>query len=311
VSSLCRNDDYLREILLVDDGSTDDTESAFLQFEVECNKLKLHTKVNGGCASARMFGFRASVGEYVAFVDADDWVEAEFLKELRSACETLNTPVALCFYRTFYEEQGTYCESFPLSFLKGDSVSKTRLVIPAREMLLWKPTIWAAIYKRDFLVEKRIEFPEHIKLFDDLAFHAQVVFSGANVAVVPKHLYNYRLQRPGQDVSNRGEKLFVHFNIFDYLDMKLSSEARNSMDYFLLKYQTHRWTQGIIEERLKKAYQARAAADLFRGRSVKYAMRGISELSKIRRRYGRDALALFGRYQLKERWNGADPAQKM
>lgn len=299
------------EILVIDDGSSDNTLALVQTYGLKISCIKVISKKNGGCASARMAGLRESRGQYVCFVDADDWIGPTFLAELLSACIATNIPIASCFYESCFEADKSQSSAYPHSFLKGPFRKLGFETIPAIETLLWKPTIWASLFEREFLLRNCIEFPEHIRMFDDLAFHAEIAFSGANVAIVPKHLYNYRLQRPGQDVSNRAEKLFVHFDIFDYLETKLSQEAKRSVDYFLLKYQSHRWTLGIIEKQFKDAYRSRAAVDLFRHLGAREAIGVISELSKIKRRYGRDALLLLTNYQLKNRGKGGNLAKWM
>jgi hypothetical protein len=118
--------------------------------------------------------------------------------------------------------------------------------------------IWRRLYKRDFLLNNKIEFPTPIKRFDDLPFFFEVFSRCVSFVAIPDKLYNYRLNRPGQDVAINDERLFVHFEIFEYLD-KFYSE-RTGEDQHVLKnllisrLNSHLWSLSLLDEEFYDNY---------------------------------------------------------
>ena len=93
VESLLKERDGL-EIILVDDGSTDSSPALCDQYAVQDYRVKVIHKPNGRAASARNAGLRAASGEYVAFVDADDWISPDMYEKMLQT----NADVTLCDY---------------------------------------------------------------------------------------------------------------------------------------------------------------------------------------------------------------------
>ena len=82
------------EILLIDDGSTDETPALCDRLEAEDERIRVFHKKNGGPSSARNFGLQQAGGEYVGFVDSDDYVDADMYERLYGAIEKTGMPVA-------------------------------------------------------------------------------------------------------------------------------------------------------------------------------------------------------------------------
>lgn len=87
------------EIVLVDDGSPDRCPAMCDEWEKEDSRIKVIHKVNGGLSDARNVGLEIIAGEYVAFIDSDDWIESEFIEKLYHALIAYNADVSGCKYR--------------------------------------------------------------------------------------------------------------------------------------------------------------------------------------------------------------------
>lgn len=84
------------EIILIDDGSTDNSGIICDEYEKKDNRIKVcHTK-NAGAAAARNIGINIARGNYISFVDSDDWVMPDFLITLLKLCEDNNADIAKC-----------------------------------------------------------------------------------------------------------------------------------------------------------------------------------------------------------------------
>lgn len=247
------------ELLAVNDGSTDDSLSILEGISAKDKRVKILNKANGGCASARMYGLQNAKGKYVAFVDPDDFVEPDFLLKLHMNAVFSQCQVIQCGFKKYYMETNEYHDV-------ADSQSLSKYYTPYKSYLepiyeLYRindVAIWRRLYKRDFLLNNKIEFPTSIKRFDDLPFFFEVFSRCVSFVAIPDKLYNYRLNRPGQDVAINDERLFVHFEIFEYLDKFYSERA--SEDQHVLKnllisrLNSHLWSLSLLDEKLYDDY---------------------------------------------------------
>lgn len=101
LDSLIRQDFESMEVLLIDDGSTDSSGEICRKYENRCGKFKYFRKENGGMADARNYGIRRATGNWIAFVDSDDYVEENYVRELWQCAQNCRTGAACCGY--YYE----------------------------------------------------------------------------------------------------------------------------------------------------------------------------------------------------------------
>ena len=92
-----------QEILVINDGSTDYSEYIARDFERNFSNVHVINKPNGGCASARSEGLRIAKGEYIGFVDSDDWVDQGMFDDLYDNALTYQADIAYCGFRKVYE----------------------------------------------------------------------------------------------------------------------------------------------------------------------------------------------------------------
>lgn len=134
------------EVLVVDDGTPDDSgDKADIWAEKYPGRVKVIHKPNGGCASARNAGLQQAKGQYIGFVDGDDWVEPHMYEELYRSAILSTSDIAQSGYQEVYETGEVI--KFPLS------VHMTRM-----DLLRERPTMWRRIYSSQMLRSKNITF---------------------------------------------------------------------------------------------------------------------------------------------------------
>jgi glycosyltransferase involved in cell wall biosynthesis len=257
------------EIIVVDDGSKDQSGVIADAWQARApGKVRVIHQANTGCAGARMTGLRAAQGEYVAFVDADDWVSPRMLERLHTAAAVHRAEITQCGYFEAYED-GKRVEVIDcnrnISPVEGDwgmVLEQPFAYLPGR------PTIWRRLYRRDFLANCGAEFPVHLPRFDDLPFQFITLASVRRMVVLPEAHYFYNSQRPGQDISVRDSRLFVHFPIFDWLGRRTREWATPSIEKYLARAElnTHIWALQVLASDLKANYRRQAAIQFLRRR---------------------------------------------
>ena len=185
-------EDY--EIICVNDGSTDNSRSILSKWERNNPKIKIIDRENGGLSAARNTGLKAATGEYILFVDSDDWVEPTILSRL--ALETDSTDV-VCFASrrsdtnthdilvTEQTDGWTYYNHHAL---------ETRIVSFV--------CVWQRCYRRVFLSENNLSFREGI-LHEDNELTPRICLKAKKIKVIPDILYNYHV-RPDSIMTSRG-----------------------------------------------------------------------------------------------------------
>ena len=101
------NMENIKEVLIIDDGSTDSTSEIVRSFEKRDSRFRLIEKENGGVSSARNEGIRQATGEYIIFCDSDDEMKPELCKELLCAIQKQRCDMAICGYTEIHS-----CDSY-------------------------------------------------------------------------------------------------------------------------------------------------------------------------------------------------------
>jgi glycosyltransferase involved in cell wall biosynthesis len=256
------------EILVVNDGSPDGTVDKARAWQNKfADVIRVIDKPNGGCASARAAGLRAARGEFVGFVDADDWVDPPMFETLLAAADESGAEIVQCGYSEAFSDGSLVParEEVEISGIQRDNFC---IVDDPLTLLPLRPTIWRRIYRREFLQQNNIQFPEHIRRFDDLPFQFETFVCARQVAVVPGSYYAYRQDRPGQDIAVRDERFFVHLEIFRWLDGRLRERLNLAIERQLFRAElcSHVWALSKIEKGLKRQYFRAAVDNLSRPR---------------------------------------------
>lgn len=93
------------EIILVDDGSTDNSGVICDKYEKKDNRIKVIHKKNGGLSDARNCGLDNAIGEYIAFLDSDDWVDFKYIEILYENLRDYNADISICNFRRVHDEK--------------------------------------------------------------------------------------------------------------------------------------------------------------------------------------------------------------
>ena len=191
------------EILLVDDGSTDGSEDVCDRLAAEDPRIRVIHRENGGSASARNEGMDLAGGEYVAFVESDDAAEPEMYTTLLAAAEKTGADLVKCNYFRVSRGVKKAVNAF-------DGVAEEGEIFRAEErpqLFMRHASIWAALYRRDFLVRKGIRFiVTPAATYSDFSFMAAVYAAAESITVVHRPLYGYSYDNPASSRVRQGEK---------------------------------------------------------------------------------------------------------
>lgn len=182
------------EAVCVNDGSTDGSLSVLEEYEKKDHRLRIISQPNGGLSAARNTGLAAAQGDYVVFVDSDDWVEPMMLIRL---AEEVDNEDMVCFACRKSDSGATD----KLVSEQGDGWSYyNRHALEHRVVPF--VCVWQRCYRREFLLANSLSFREGI-LHEDNEFTPRACLKAKHIKVIPDVFYNYRV-RPGSIMTTRG-----------------------------------------------------------------------------------------------------------
>lgn len=181
LDSLCNQTYPNFEVIMIDDGSTDNSYSIAKCYCEKDKRFKLFHQENSGQGSARNNGIKKAQGDYLAFVDSDDWVHPEFLEKMLCCAIANEADIVMCGVERVWEN----------GIRRRNPISnqKEYIVDNKKEFLLHASfSSVDKIYRKDLL--KGIEFAEKIK-FEDFVFTPQVLEKASVIVGIPDVLYYY------------------------------------------------------------------------------------------------------------------------
>ncbi|HDP79095.1 MAG TPA: glycosyltransferase [Mesotoga infera] len=177
------------EVIVVDDGSTDNTANELKSISGDNQRVRLVTQNNQGVSVARNRGIQDARGEYIVFLDSDDFLEPEFVSVLVSIISSTDSDIAFCSYR-WVDERG---KSMRLVVPKNDE----GLVKEGESVLLsifeGSMSIWtgSAIYRKAFLSKNHLQFVPGAKNGQDREFIWKAVLKAKRIVGTERILSNY------------------------------------------------------------------------------------------------------------------------
>lgn len=210
------------EIILIDDGSPDRVPEMCDDWARKDSRIKVVHKENGGLGFARNSGIDVAEGEYVAFVDSDDFVDVKMYETLYAEASRLNADAVFCgwnketFKNAWIKKNDFDAETI---IVDKDSVQKMVLDMVAsapheRLERKYEMSVWHGIYRKKIIDSHNIRFEsERVVASEDLPFQVDFLLNSRKVIFVPQFFYYYCLN--GTSITAVFKK--EHFDRFKYL----------------------------------------------------------------------------------------------
>jgi len=171
------------ELILVDDGSPDNCGEICEEYAEKDNRIIIIHKKNGGQSSARNAGLDVAKGDYIGFVDSDDWIEPDMYETLYDICIVNNCDIANCSSIIHYKER---------KVINGGHSLITHNTKEAMKVMLWgelyDEVVWTKLIKKNIFNDLR--FPEGI-MYEDTALTYKLIHKSTKICCIGAPKYNY------------------------------------------------------------------------------------------------------------------------
>lgn len=235
------------EVVLIDDGSTDGSADICKKYVEQDSRVYYYYKENEGLAAARQDGMDRSSGEYIGFVDSDDWIESDMYEKMYNAAKSCDADVVLC--NAFINEERIEPKDridegkYNVDSIKTDILPKTIIRIDEkgrRRNIRWSNCL--RIYKRQTIEEYDISFNRAFRRCQDLPFTLDNMLVAQNFYYLDEYLYHNR-QDAGSlsrgytnDMWNLIKPLIQHINKSLETRKDIDWRANNEASAFFLTW---------------------------------------------------------------------------
>ncbi len=228
------------EIICVDDCSSDGSLEVLRKLERSDRRVRVfRNKKNVGPGLSRNVGIKKARGEYVCFLDSDDWLEGDALERLHKKGKSENLDVVYIWPKLVFADRVVLDKRL----LSLEDVEDKDVIFRKNLMrkVAWAP--WSKFIKRELLIKNRINFPD-IYIAEDMNFSAKVIYYAKKISFVDEYFYNYNLRegslmsytKPKRRIENYFESIrlmegllkekrilekyqreFLYFKLYNYL----------------------------------------------------------------------------------------------
>lgn len=213
------------EILVIDDGSTDNSFSICKNIASIDNRIKIFHKKNSGPAAARNIGLDNVSGDFVTFIDADDWVENTLIENYVSLlCDKVD--LYICNYIDEYPSQSIKHPKYNLE-LTSDNI----LLLEVFQKQAF-PFLWCKLFRYNVIKDNTIRFDTQLKLSEDNIFIIEYLYHSRGIKLNNKYLYHYSRNQTNSLSTkqyNFEHYLYVTKLIQQYIDLFV--EKKYNIDY--------------------------------------------------------------------------------
>lgn len=185
------------EVILVDDGSQDNSGQICDEYVARDRRVKVIHKENGGVSSARNTGLVDAVGEWIMYVDGDDWIEPNMLELLVGSAESNNADIVIGDFKMVSDKSAKVYSS--VEWVDDKVLSLNRYIAS-----VWT-TAWGSIIKRSLFEKNNILSPSEITFCEDFHLMVRLCFFANKIVHVNIPLYNYR-QRGSSVMHNLNKR---------------------------------------------------------------------------------------------------------
>ena len=249
------------EILLVNDGSTDNSEEICKEYAEKYHNISLINKKNGGAADARNMAMVQSTGDYLMFLDSDDYFSGDFLVNLVQLFgDKPNLDFAFFRYKRYFQQSDLWEEpqmNIDENEINGITGAEClKYILENNKGFKWYS--WLYVIKREFVLTNNLFF-EKRKYYEDILWTPKIFLKAENVAYFDYPAYVYRLQRKGQLTSaystfeNLNDSIYAANYWYKYLrQTKIDKDLKERLlRNFADNYFVSIWYSGFLKSHEK------------------------------------------------------------
>lgn len=237
INSILNQDYNNYEIILINDGSTDDSIDICNEYRKKYKNIKLINQKNSGVSIARNNGIQNSNGEYILFVDSDDTIEKNYLSMIeKNIMDDLT-----CFGYTLFSKKGK------ITCVLNETLNNNQIISDILTSNNIGGYLWNKVFKSTIIKENDLYFEKNIAYCEDLLFVYNYLKCCNSFKYINKSLYNYRLRKSSVSSNFFNKKNSSILTVYKYIIK--DNYYTNIIDYLKYSYlRSYYQLQGYVEK---------------------------------------------------------------
>ena len=217
------------EIICINDGSTDNSLGIIKEYVKKDSRFKLINKTNSGYGNSMNMGLDIATGEYIGILESDDFANPKMYEDLYKLAKKSNLDIIKSDWNLYWTKGRT---------IKADAIKKSKCnkvinIDRYKEILNIIPSIWSAIYKREFLTNNNIRFNETAGAsYQDTGFAFKVMLTAKSLMLVNDAYVNYRQDNPNSSVKSSAKAFAICAEYEEIEKYIKENELLNHLEYF-------------------------------------------------------------------------------
>ena len=221
------------EVILVDDGSTDNCGYVIERYAQDYENFYAYHKSNGGLGNARNFGLKLAKGEYVTFIDSDDYIPPDSLEKRYDLAKKHDHDLVTGNFIRFNDDYIWKVEIMQVIF-RGIEEDIENTHFRQHPDLAWDVPSWNKIYKREFLDENNLRFPDENVKFEDNLFIMKSHYLAKSIGIVHDDIYYWRsrsqsISSQKMDLSLFNDRINMMNEVYEFMQSAISEDNIKKM----------------------------------------------------------------------------------
>lgn len=242
VDSILSQDYKELEVILVDDGSPDRCPEICDEYAKKDKRVKVLHKENGGLVSARQTGVNIAAGEYIGFVDGDDWIEPDMYRKIAEIIERFKPDMVVT---EFFSEFNTHTDISKQIF-ENEFYDKEGLMTDIYPKMLFdgkfycfgiSPNCWSKVFRKELLKKNLMQVDTRIRMGEDAAFTYPCMLDAKNICYINKPFYHYRISPSSMSRGYDGRLeniIMLPYERLKTVNAKNEFDMTEQLNYYLL-----------------------------------------------------------------------------
>ena len=231
------------EIICINDGSTDNSSDILSKYAKKDSRIKVFSQKNSGPSVARNLGIQQAKGDYITFVDSDDWISLEMCEKIYKRAVSTNSDILL--FSMYSYANGQLSQDDRINRILNFCTNSTFKIDAIYDCINLLPVQTAAkLYKSSIIKENNINFPENISVGEDICFIYNLLLYSPLLTIMTDPFYYCRKNSNGS-LSKSPDAIKYNYKVFCYIKNKcLKSNLKNKKQF--LYYFTKRLSKTLL-----------------------------------------------------------------
>ncbi len=242
------------EVIIINDGSNDGSTEICEEYTKRDPRIHAYDHSHLGISRSRNIGVKRASGDYIQFVDSDDWMEPNMCSTLIENICTSKSQMVVCNYCEVFDDKINPSKERGVGTFSDEEYIKLLMEDPKD---YYYGVLWNKLYVREIIIKNRITFREDMIHGEDFGFNLQYQTYINQVAIIPNYLYYYNKSGDGSldrmkkncytRVDNR-TKMFLQYRNF-FLRKKWYEKYKDEVEYYILDFVINEYRQILLHEK--------------------------------------------------------------